>query len=47
MNLSVSSVEKHLLKGTLACRAYLREREESPPDAREAATQVSGQEGAE
>lgn len=28
-NLSVSSVEKHLLKGTLACRAYVRERERS------------------
>lgn len=28
MNLSVSSVEKHLLKGTLVCRAYVREREE-------------------
>ena len=27
MNLTKSSVEKHLLKGTLKCRAYIRERE--------------------
>jgi RNA polymerase sigma-70 factor (ECF subfamily) len=33
MRLTVSSVEKHLLKGMLKCRAYVREREEiwQPP----------------
>ena len=27
MNLTISSVEKHILKGVLKCRAYIRERE--------------------
>ncbi len=27
MNLTLSSIEKHLLKGVLKCRAYIRERE--------------------
>ncbi len=31
MGLTVSSVEKHLLKGVLKCRAYVREREEGVP----------------
>lgn len=33
MELTVSSVEKHLLKGTLACRAYVRDREQATSDA--------------
>lgn len=47
-NLSVSSVEKHLLKGTLACRSYVREREESSADARDAPMRgLAGREQAE
>jgi hypothetical protein len=32
MSLSVSSVEKYLLKGILACRAFVQEREGKMPD---------------
>jgi RNA polymerase sigma-70 factor (ECF subfamily) len=32
MGLTVSSVEKHLLKGILKCRAYVREREDVRPE---------------
>ena len=32
MSLSVSSVEKYLLKGILACRAFVQEREGQMPD---------------
>ncbi len=37
MGLTVSSTEKYLLQGVLACRAYVREREEGSPAAKAAA----------
>ena len=35
LGLTVSSVEKHLLKGVQKCRAYVREREEGAPTLRQ------------
>ena len=46
MGLTVSSVEKHLLKGVLKCRAYVRAREEGEPMKQQSDTpQVIAQEG--
>ena len=47
MDLTVSSIEKHLLKGVLKCRAYVREREEGGSTTQQpgAFSQVGAQDG--
>ena len=41
LEISVSAVEKHLLKGMLACRAYIRDREQGPVTTQKTPTFIS------